>query len=171
MKLLDIGEVAKLSGVKPSTLRYYEEKGLIQSLSRSGLRRFGPVACRTAFVRYEEACAPWTVARTAAETGIAAEDILRAAETLIAAKRVAYYCWSGVGQHREATQTDRAIALLMALKGGYDRRGGNVAYEKHPMHAVTDFNQFPAGQIEKALGYQARPLGPPSQGWVTARDL
>lgn len=29
MKLLDIGEVAKLSGVKPSTLRYYEEKGLI----------------------------------------------------------------------------------------------------------------------------------------------
>ncbi len=132
---------------------------------------FGPVACRTAFVRYEEACAPWTVARTAAETGIAAEDILRAAETLIAAKRVAYYCWSGVGQHRDATQTDRAIALLMALKGGYDRRGGNVAYEKHPMHAVTDFNQFPAGKIEKALGYQARPLGPPSQGWVAARDL
>ena len=43
MKLLDIGEVAKLSGVKPSTLRYYEEKGLIQSLSRNGLRRqYGP---------------------------------------------------------------------------------------------------------------------------------
>ncbi|WP_162561012.1 hypothetical protein, partial [Tritonibacter mobilis] len=33
------------------------------------------------------------------------------------------------------------------------------------------FNQFPEGQIEKALGYPARPLGPPSQGWVTARDL
>lgn len=39
MKLLDIGEVSERSGVKPSALRYYEEKGLIQSLSRHGLRR------------------------------------------------------------------------------------------------------------------------------------
>jgi len=39
MKLLDIGEVSQRSGVKPSALRYYEEKGLIQSLSRNGLRR------------------------------------------------------------------------------------------------------------------------------------
>lgn len=43
MKLLDIGEVAALSGVAPSTLRYYEEVGLIASLGRAGLRRqFGP---------------------------------------------------------------------------------------------------------------------------------
>ncbi|MCG7624063.1 helix-turn-helix domain-containing protein [Epibacterium sp. Ofav1-8] len=43
MKLLDIGEVSDRSGVKPSALRYYEEKGLIQSLSRNGLRRqYGP---------------------------------------------------------------------------------------------------------------------------------
>ena len=38
-KVLDIGEVAKLSGLPPSTLRFYEEKGLIRSLGRSGLRR------------------------------------------------------------------------------------------------------------------------------------
>lgn len=36
---LDIGEVAKRSGLPPSTLRYYEEKGLIRSTGRSGLRR------------------------------------------------------------------------------------------------------------------------------------
>lgn len=39
MKLLDIGEVAERSGVPPSTLRYYEEIGLISSLGRRGLRR------------------------------------------------------------------------------------------------------------------------------------
>ncbi len=39
MKDLDIAEVAKLSGVPASTLRYYEEKGLIASHSRRGLRR------------------------------------------------------------------------------------------------------------------------------------
>lgn len=39
MNLLDIGEVAARSGVKPSALRYYEEVGLIASVSRHGLRR------------------------------------------------------------------------------------------------------------------------------------
>tara|TARA_R110001606_G_scaffold267471_1_gene416283 strand:- start:1656 stop:2069 length:414 start_codon:yes stop_codon:yes gene_type:complete len=43
MKILDIGEVAQLSGTPASTLRYYEEIGLIASVGRHGLRRqFGP---------------------------------------------------------------------------------------------------------------------------------
>jgi DNA-binding transcriptional MerR regulator len=43
MKLLDIGEVSAASGLPPSTLRYYDEIGLITSLGRHGLRRqFGP---------------------------------------------------------------------------------------------------------------------------------
>lgn len=43
MKLLDIAEVAAHSGLPPSTLRFYEEKGLIASVGRHGLRRlFGP---------------------------------------------------------------------------------------------------------------------------------
>lgn len=39
MKDLDIAEVAGLSGVPASTLRFYEEKGLIASTGRKGLRR------------------------------------------------------------------------------------------------------------------------------------
>ena len=39
MKDLDIGEVSHLSGLPPSTLRYYEEKRLIKSSGRRGLRR------------------------------------------------------------------------------------------------------------------------------------
>lgn len=43
MKILDIGEVAAQSGVPPSTLRYYEEQGLIAPIGRKGLRRqYGP---------------------------------------------------------------------------------------------------------------------------------
>ena len=38
-KTLDIGKVVKQSGLAASTLRYYEEKGLIQSVGRNGLRR------------------------------------------------------------------------------------------------------------------------------------
>ena len=36
---LDIAEVAQRSGVPASTLRFYEEKGLIASVGRRGLRR------------------------------------------------------------------------------------------------------------------------------------
>ena len=39
MKTLDIAEVARLSGLPASTLRYYEEKGLVRSVGRNGLRR------------------------------------------------------------------------------------------------------------------------------------
>jgi DNA-binding transcriptional MerR regulator len=44
MKAVDIAEVAQRSGVPASTLRFYEEKGLIASIGRRGLRRlFEPI--------------------------------------------------------------------------------------------------------------------------------
>jgi DNA-binding transcriptional MerR regulator len=39
MRELDIGEVAEQCGLPTSTLRFYEEKGLIKSIGRRGLRR------------------------------------------------------------------------------------------------------------------------------------
>ncbi|SIQ67650.1 helix-turn-helix domain-containing protein [Marinobacterium stanieri] len=39
MNLIDIGVLSKASGVATSTLRYYEEIGLIKSIARNGLRR------------------------------------------------------------------------------------------------------------------------------------
>jgi len=40
---MDISEVSKRSGLAASTLRYYEERGLIASVGRQGLRRlFAP---------------------------------------------------------------------------------------------------------------------------------
>jgi DNA-binding transcriptional MerR regulator len=39
MNELDIREIADLSGISPSALRFYEKKGLILSVGRNGLRR------------------------------------------------------------------------------------------------------------------------------------
>jgi len=39
MKLMDIGDVSEQAGVPASTLRYYDEIGLISSVGRNGLRR------------------------------------------------------------------------------------------------------------------------------------
>ena len=42
--MMDIGEVSQQTGLKASTLRYYEEKGLIKSNGRKGLRRqYAPI--------------------------------------------------------------------------------------------------------------------------------
>ena len=42
MRNLDIAEVAQQSGLPASALRFYEEKGLIESIGRRGLRRVFP---------------------------------------------------------------------------------------------------------------------------------
>lgn len=39
MPTLDIGEVSRRTGLAPSALRFYEERGLIRSAGRNGLRR------------------------------------------------------------------------------------------------------------------------------------
>lgn len=39
MASMDIAEVVRISGTPASTLRFYEEKGLIASIGRHGLRR------------------------------------------------------------------------------------------------------------------------------------
>ncbi|MDA0183305.1 helix-turn-helix domain-containing protein [Solirubrobacter phytolaccae] len=36
---MDIGEVSRTTGVAPSALRYYEQRGLIEPVGRTGLRR------------------------------------------------------------------------------------------------------------------------------------
>jgi len=39
VNVIDIAELARRSGLPASTLRFYEEKGLIESIGRRGLRR------------------------------------------------------------------------------------------------------------------------------------
>ncbi|TIH07169.1 helix-turn-helix domain-containing protein [Pseudomonas leptonychotis] len=39
MKEIDIGKVSRRTGLPASTLRYYEEKGMIRSIGRNGLKR------------------------------------------------------------------------------------------------------------------------------------
>ena len=44
MSDIDIAQLARRSGVKASALRYYEDKGLIASSGRRGLKRlFDPI--------------------------------------------------------------------------------------------------------------------------------
>lgn len=130
----------------------------------------GTVRCTPAFRLYADTCASWTPEGVAATTWVPEADVAALADAIADADSVAYYSWSGVGQHTNATSTERAIACLYALTGSHDRPGGNVMRPAVGVNAVTSFDQLRPEQRAKALGLAERPLGPPSQGWVTARD-
>lgn len=63
---LDIGEICDRTGLQPSTLRYYERRGLIAPSGRSGIRRryHAGVINRLALIRGAQA-AGFTLAETA----------------------------------------------------------------------------------------------------------
>ncbi len=102
MRDLDITEVARRSGVPASTLRFYEEKGLIASVGRRGLRRlFEPgVLERLALIALGRAAgfSLEEIARTFAPDGR-----LRIDRQMLEAK---------------AEELDRTISKLSAMRDG-----------------------------------------------------
>lgn len=100
--MLDIAEVSKRSGMPASTLRHYEEKGLIESLGRRGLRRlFGTdVLDRLSLIALGK-LAGFTLDEIARMFG--QDDRLEIDRTLLCAK---------------ADELDRTIWRLNALRKG-----------------------------------------------------
>jgi anaerobic selenocysteine-containing dehydrogenase len=131
----------------------------------------GRVACRPAFQHYADLCDRYPPHRAAALTGVPAQQIEDTARLLHESRPVSYYHWAGVCQQGDATQTGRAIGLLYALTGSFDQRGGNVRFATPPLNDVLGFELLPAGQLQKTLGRDRRPLGPPGKGWITSRDM
>ena len=129
------------------------------------------IPCRPAFAAYAALCRDYTPERVAALTWVPAEQIRATAELIGAAKSVSCYTWSGVGQHTNASQTSRAIALLYALTGSFDAPGGNVLFEKLAVADVAGRDLLTPSQAGKALGLARRPAGPEAQGWITTDDL
>lgn len=137
----------------------------------SGVQQAGPIACRTAFDHYRAAAAPYDPATVERITGIPAAQVEAFADLAGAAGSVCYHGWTGVGQHTNATQTERAIATLYALTGSFDAPGGNVRMPALPVPALHSMAMIPPETRAKALGLDKRPLGPPTDGWITSTDF
>jgi len=131
----------------------------------------GPVACRPAFDRFAELCLAYPPVRVERITGVPAAQVVETARLLWERRPVAYFHWTGLEQHTNATQTVRAISLLYALTGSFDAPGGNVRLSRPSVNDLAPLALLPDAQRTKALGFAERPLGPGRQGWVTARDV
>jgi anaerobic selenocysteine-containing dehydrogenase len=131
----------------------------------------GPVVCQPAFGLYTALCTRYTPERTEDITEVPAAQIRATARLLWEARPVSLTTWTGLEQHDNATQTTRAVSLLYALTGSYGERGGNVTYPKVQTCNVTGRELISHTQWRKALGVTERPLGPPTDGWITSDDL
>ncbi len=127
--------------------------------------------CATTLSLLAEAAAHHTPERVAIVTGLEPVELDRFYRLFAGAPRLSYHSWTGVGQHEDATQTERAIATLYALCGAVDRVGGNLWTVAPPSRTVNDYALLSPEQQRKALGLDELPLGPPSRGWITARDF
>jgi anaerobic selenocysteine-containing dehydrogenase len=130
----------------------------------------GPVDCRPAFERYAALCREYPPARVAAITGVPEAQIVATARLLWERRPVAYFHWTGLEQHTNASQTVRAISLLYALTGSWDAPGGNVRPTRPAVNDLAPLSLLPEAQRERALGLAERPLGPARLGWVTGVD-
>lgn len=129
------------------------------------------IACQSAFAHLRRAADAYPPDRAAETCKVPVAEIRQLAQRLAAAQRVSYYCWTGVGQHANASQTDRAIACLFALTGHIDQPGGNVLWPSVPIEPISNHAMLDPAQAAKSLGASTRPLGPASGGWVTGSEL
>ena len=129
------------------------------------------VVCRPAFERYAALCREYSPARVSGITGVPDSQIVATARLLWERRPVAYFHWTGLEQHTNASQTVRAISLLYALTGSFDAPGGNVRPPRPPVNDLGALSLLPQGQLDKALGLAERPLGLGRNGWVLAADV
>jgi DNA-binding transcriptional MerR regulator len=147
---MDIGEVVRVSGVPASTLRFYEEKGLVAPIGRSGLRRmFDPrVLERLALISLTK------------QAGFSLEEIgrmfgpdgrPRVSREALAAK---------------AEEVDRTIRRLSALRRGLRRAAACPAGSHMECPKFQRYLRAAAGQARPPRGDGA---GPKTTGLANRR--
>jgi anaerobic selenocysteine-containing dehydrogenase len=131
----------------------------------------GEVVCHPAFELYTRLCRRYPPETVEAICWIPRAQVEEAARLIWHARPVSYYAWSGHEQHANVTQTARAMSLLYALTGSFDRPGGNVLFAAPPAPPIDGKELPSARQMAPAVGLAERPLGPARWGYLTTRDL
>jgi anaerobic selenocysteine-containing dehydrogenase len=161
-------------------VRYDAGRGAYASDARLALGGSGDVrladgrrvTCRPVFERLASIVAGYPPDVVAETTGVSAEKIVAAARLLGEHRPVSHYFHNGLVQHTNATQAARAIEVLYALIGDFDRPGGNVPGPSPRVQDVSAKAVLPSALAAMRLGRAERPIGPPAApGVVTAYDL
>lgn len=127
--------------------------------------------CRSVLTLYRQLCDEYPPERVERIAWVPRAQVTETARLISESGPVCYYAWSGVGQHTNATQTDRAIAILMALTGSFDAPGGNVEFSKPASRDVSGQELLSAEQRAKCIGLSRSSVGPAKRGWIGSDAL
>jgi anaerobic selenocysteine-containing dehydrogenase len=131
----------------------------------------GQLVCSPAFSLYADLCAEYSPKYVAQLTQLKESEIINLSEMISNSKALSIYMWAGLEMHTNASQTNRAIAILYSLTGHFDNPGGNVILETTKTNDISGGNEISLTQKRKALGYLDRPLGPEQEGWINSDSL
>jgi len=88
----------------------------------------------------------------AAISGVEPNTIRETARLLWHHRPVAHYTWTGLERQTNATQTDRAVAILHALTGSVDVPGGNVHFAQVPVYDISGVEfRAPSGGKKRSV--------------------
>jgi anaerobic selenocysteine-containing dehydrogenase len=118
------------------------------------------VACRPAFALLQELAAQYAPERSEALTGVSTADVRRAVRMFAAEQPSCFFGWTGLEQHGDAVQANRAVDLFYTLTGQFDQRGSNVLFANAAINRVMGFDLLPQKQAARRLGLSEHPLGP-----------
>ena len=156
----------------PATGRY---DGETANLALEGEYRIatadGDIVCHPAFELYRRLCRRYPPDVVESICWIPRAQLEEAAQLIWHARPVSYYAYSGHEHHANVTQTARAMSLLYALTGSFDRPGGNVLFTAPPAASLGGQVRASTPPVAQTLGRADRPLGPASAGSVGAQDL
>ena len=131
----------------------------------------GEVVCHPAFELYARLCRRYPPEAVETICWIPRAQVEEAARLIWHSRPVSYYAWSGHEQHANVTQTARAMSLLYALTGSFDRLGGNVLFTAPPAASIDGQELLAGRPMAPAVGIAERPLGPARWGYVGTSDL
>jgi anaerobic selenocysteine-containing dehydrogenase len=131
----------------------------------------GDVVCHPAFELYRRLCRRYPPETVEAICWVPRAQVEETARLIWAARPVSYYAWSGHEHHADVTQIARAMSLLYALTGSFDKPGGNVLFTGPPAAPIAGQDLPAARQMAPTVGVAERPLGPARWGWISTPDL
>jgi anaerobic selenocysteine-containing dehydrogenase len=166
------GRAARLVPYDTSVGRY---GGDASSLALDGEYRIaaphGDVVCHPAFALYQRLCRRYPPETVEAICWVPRAQVEETARLIWDARPVSYYAWSGHEHHANVTQIARAMSLLYALTGSFDKPGGNVLFAGPPAAPIVGQDLPATRHMAPTVGVAERPLGPARWGWISTPDL
>jgi len=118
------------------------------------------VICKTAFQLLKELVSRYEPKTAERISGVKRDKIEKAASMFAGIKPACYWLGNGLEQQTNTVQTSRAISILYALTGNFDRAGSNRIFTMPDIKRITGEEFLSAEAHKRRLGAQERPLGP-----------